>query len=202
MEKFVLNKVSNVLRKSIRYCFLLSVFYFIGCGSVSDDDPSNIVMAWVGKTITFPSNIPCARLGEETPCQSVATKYKVLLYTDSAGCVSCDLRIDAWKTLIAESKDKIPGQMSFYFYFNPRAGERLSDLFKKENFKEQVYIDSDDLLNKRNRFPDKMPYQCFLLNEKDEVLLVGNPTLNPNIHKMYIDLMAGKFIPGQKSNQN
>jgi hypothetical protein len=45
-----------------------------------------------------------------------------------------------------------------------------------------------------------MVYQCFILNEKDEVVLVGNPTLNENIYKMYMDIIEGRLTPGKKSD--
>ena len=196
MVKYGLSKMYRGLRLSMCYLLLLQTCYFIACNSDSNE-AATVVSDWIGKKIVFPSNIPCTRLGEPVPCEPQTSIYKVLLYIDSIGCTSCDLRIDEWKKIISESQSNSLKKLSFHFYFNPRKGEDLSDLFKRENFKEQVYIDKDDLLNKENKFLTQMTFQCFLLNEKDEVVLVGNPTLNSNIRKIYLDLIHNKFTPGQ-----
>lgn len=179
------------------FWLLLIMLTIAGCKG-KPNEASEIVNSWMGKKITFPPGISCTKLGEEVPCISVKSAYKVLVYTDSAGCVSCNLRIDEWKKIITASKSRQPDLFSFHFYFNPRTGDNLTDLFKKENFKETVFIDRNDLLNKANNFSNQMLYQCFLLNERDEVVLIGNPTLNSNIHDIYMRIIDRKFIPGNK----
>lgn len=197
MEKYGQSKATWRLTARMYSFFIIMLCCAIACNSKTDD-PSVVVKKWKGKKISFPSGIPCNRLGENIPCEQTTAKYKVLLYTDSIACVSCNLRIDEWKKLIAEAKDTSPGLLSFLFYFNPKKGEDLANLFKKENFREQVFMDKEDLLNRQNRFPGQMPYQCFLLNSNDEIVLVGNPTLNSNIRKLYTDLIHGRYNPEQE----
>lgn len=201
MEKYVLNNIGAGVRTGMLCILMLMMLWTeMGCKSAAADEAFAVVKEWMGKKIIFPNGIPCSSLGNPVACESAATRYKVLLYTDSTGCVSCDLRIDEWKKIIAESNARNPGLMSYHFYFNPRMGDNLADLFKKENFREKVYIDKADLLNRANKLPRQMVYQCFILNEKDEVVLVGNPTLNENIYKMYMDIIEGNLTPGKKSD--
>jgi len=63
-----------------------------------------IVMEWIGKTVTFPSDVQCCIAGNDTlpsVCDGLFEKdFKILLYVDSAGCSSCRLKLLEWKERI------------------------------------------------------------------------------------------------------
>ncbi|MPN28527.1 hypothetical protein SDC9_175969 [bioreactor metagenome] len=48
-----------------------------------------------------------------------------------------------------------------------------------------MYVDSQEKLNKANKLPNNMSYQCFLLDKDNKVLVIGNPILNPKIWDLY-----------------
>ncbi|MBW8685222.1 hypothetical protein [Chitinophaga rhizophila] len=167
---------------------ILAATTYCACKShANTQEPEDVVTAWIGKTISFPPSALCQELGEIVPCKSSADKkYKILVYTDSIGCVSCNLRIDEWKRFERELDSSIAQHVDFQFYFFPKKNSNLADLFKRENFRKVVHIDQEDTLNKLNDLPKDMQYQCFLLDQNDKVLLVGNPTLNTSIWDLYV----------------
>jgi len=176
---------------------LLAALFILGCLSAcknrpKSEKPAEVVNEWIGKEISFPQLSTCAVLGKYAACGiRVPRPYRVLIYTDSVGCTSCDLRIDIWKTLMKEADTFAKGKVDFLFYFNPKKDENLSELFKRENFRNLVYMDLKDELNRSNGFPKSMEYQCFLLDEHNKVLAVGNPTMNGNVWALYKKTIKG-----------
>jgi hypothetical protein len=174
---------------------LIVLFFACSCksspGAVKSED---IVQTWIGKTINFPANLLCSELGEITPCKTAAyKKFRILVYTDSVGCVSCKLRLDEWKRFMKEIGESTFRDVDFAFYFNPRKTDNLSELFKKEYFRIPVHIDVNDEINQINKFPQQMEYQCFLLDKDNKVLLVGNPTLSTVIWDLYKKALTGEI---------
>ena len=45
-------------------------------------------------------------------------------------------------------------------------------------------------INRLNHFPNKIEYQCFLLDSNNKVLMIGNPTLNQKIWELYKEVIT------------
>lgn len=150
------------------------------------------VIEWRGKEIIFPSKVRCTYWGRDTVCADIKTPYKVLLYTDSIGCISCKLQLYKWNSLIEMTDKLMVGQLSFLFYFHPKDEDYLQSLLKRQDFRHNVFIDSEDKLNTENNLPVDMKYQCFLLDKDNKIILVGNPTMNPDIWSLYKKIIMGE----------
>ena len=157
-------------------------------------EAEKIVSQWVGKEIKFPTDYTCSLMGKDTTlCADLLNReYKILLYVDSAGCTNCKLRMQEWKQLMAESDSVFANRLNFLFFFHPKNEKELQYLFKRDHFNYPVCIDNTNQINSLNSFPDKQSYQCFLLNKDNKVIMIGNPTLNPKIWKLYKEQIAGK----------
>lgn len=162
-------------------------------------DAEKIVREWSGKTIIIPSGIVQSYLGKDTVMQMPDTPFKILIYTDSVGCTSCKLKLYSWKQLIHEADSVMPGQVNFLFYFHPKNGDELFYLLKRDNFGYPVYIDYENLLDKQNKFPSEMEYQCFLLDRDNKVISIGNPVLNTKIWELYKGIITGKAEEVQRT---
>ncbi len=168
----------------ISLILLISVIY--GCKGNPQREAKRIVKEWVGKKVIFPDNVPCYSLNGDGVCPDVDEKsYKVLLYTDSVGCISCKLRLTEWKQIMQEADSLFPGKLMFVFYFHPQREKELIYNFKREGFIYPVFMDKKNEIDDLNKFPSRMEYQCFLLDESNQVQAIGNPTLNPRIWDLY-----------------
>jgi len=175
-------------------------FYFVSFAcltlivSCKKDDPKvtaqKIVSEWMGKTIMIPNDISSLYMSTDTIIETKKTPYKILVYTDSTGCVSCKLRLSTWKYYMHEIDSILPGQVDFQFYFQPKNFKEIAHLLKLNNFTHPIYIDQPGKINKLNRFPSEMEYQCFLLDNQNTVLSIGNPTLNPKIWDLYKQIIT------------
>ena len=69
---------------------------------------TNVVEEWINKEIKFDNEYVFTRLGKDSVYNSIPTsKYKILVYTDSIGCVGCNLtrtiaQAEALKKMLAE----------------------------------------------------------------------------------------------------
>lgn len=161
---------------------------FVACRSAQTREAEKIVKEWVGKTIVFPDDVSCYSIDKERSgdCPSpAAEKYKVLLYTDSLGCLSCKLGLLEWQDVMEEADSLFPGRLDFLFYFQPKSKKELMVLLKREEFHCPVFIDTKNSIDALNQFPDNASYQCFLLDAENRVVLVGNPSRNSAIWELY-----------------
>jgi hypothetical protein len=159
-------------------------------------EAQKIVSEWTGKEILFPKEFQCNLSGNDTIsniCTDLFdTEYKVLLYVDSIGCSDCRFKLQNWKHLIGESDSLFKGKLTFLFFFQPKNKKEINYLLRRDAFNYPLFIDMESVLNRLNHFPDKMEYQCFLLNRKNEVAAIGNPTLNPKVWELYKQTIIGK----------
>jgi hypothetical protein len=93
--------------------------------------------------------------------------------------------------VIAEAETEMPGKIGFHFYFQPKNEKELKFMLRRNNFRQAVYMDSEDKLYRTNKLPYNMSYQCFLLDRDNKVLLIGNPVLNPKIWELYRQTVMG-----------
>ena len=180
--------------KSLKLFLLIVVFSICSCKEKKRRQSiQQVVTEWAGKEIVFPTGIPCQSLGNDTECIGFANKnYKILLYVDSMGCTSCRLQLINWKQLIAEADSLFLGEVDFLFFFQPkRQNEKeLQFLFRQNRFNHPVFIDTNNEINRINKFPSQTGYQCFLLDKDNKVLLVGNPSNNAGIWQLFKKYIA------------
>ncbi|GHT87646.1 hypothetical protein FACS189474_0960 [Bacteroidia bacterium] len=176
------------------------ILLVLGCFACKKDnkktEAERIVKEWMGKEIQFPDDYQCSILGNDTTsnfCKNLFQKeYKILLYVDSTGCSDCRLKLLQWKQLIEESDSIFQGKVSFLFFFQPKNKKEIAFLFKRDHFDYPAFIDMNNTIDQINRFPQAANYQCFLLNQENKVVAIGNPVLNPKIWDLYKQTITGK----------
>ena len=79
----------------------------------------------------------------------------------------------------------MPDSINFIFCFQSKSEKELLNILKRDNFNNSVFIDKESKLDSIYHFSRDLNYQCFLLNKENEIVLVGNPALNPQIWDLY-----------------
>ena len=91
------------MRKILFLLFVGCVICFNACDNNNyNKEVKKIIRAWEGKTIKFPVDIQPKVLGDDTLWLMPETPYKILVYTDSVGCISCKLLMAVWRSYINE----------------------------------------------------------------------------------------------------
>ena len=160
---------------------------------------AKIVNEWIGKEVHFPEDVPCYVLGKDTLTalcnEHFQKEFKILMYVDSAGCSDCRLKLYEWKHLMEEADSLFHGKVGFLLYFQPKNVREMASMFARDRFDYPVFMDLKSSINRLNRFPQAMEYQCFLLDKYNKVVMIGNPTLNPRIWELYKEQITGEKQP-------
>ena len=178
------------MRKLV-FILFSSLFLF----SCSDDKKHNIevlVKEWNSKEISFPDNPVFTRFVTDTvPYRIPKTDYKVVVFVDSVGCISCKLQLPRWKEFMHNVDSLSDGNVPFIFFFQTKDVRELRYILRRDNFSHPVCIDTEDSFYKLNRVPNEMMFQTFLLDSKNRVKVIGNPIHNLSIKDLYLKEIAG-----------
>ncbi len=172
------------------FSLLLVSFILFSCQFSSKQKIKHIVKQWQGKEIKIPQeDMEYKILGRDTICPELWNKpYKVLAYIDSIGCSSCRLGLSSWKQLIDSCKQQ---QMDIGFLFVVHSTDY--DYFGHEvrfnEFDHPIIYDRKNCFDKLNHFPPH-PYQTFLLDKDNKVVLIGSPINNPSMWELYKSIIA------------
>jgi len=142
---------------------------------------------WHGRRIDFGSDVK--RLSEDSTYNSILNaNCKIVMYVDSVGCTRCNLRLYQWYTILAEIEKSIGCNIPFLICTNSSYYRELKYILIGDNYKSYVCLDSENNFLERNSIllDTDLIYRTFLLDENNNVLIVGNPTYNPKIIADYI----------------
>lgn len=183
------------MKRKIWFSVFLYALLFSSCIQWKDKIISNATESeWMGQHINFPDDVKCSFMGLDTTCiDPNSTPYKVMVYIDSTGCTSCRFKLYLWEGLMRKAKTELPGKLNFQFYLQPKSEEYIYNALKNNYFRYPVYIDTEDKLNKLNNLPKyEKEFLCFLLDENNKILAVGNPTEHPEIWEKYKEIIFNK----------
>lgn len=173
--------------------FILCFLLLCSCKENNKHRIARLVQEWQGKEIKFPENITFTRYVRDTvDYQIPETNYKVLIYVDSIGCISCKLQLYEWKQLIAHTDSITGGTVPFLFFFYTKDYNEIRHVLRVDQFDLPVCIDKGDRLNKLNKFPSDMAFQTFLLNKDNKVIVIGNPVHNAAVKELYMQQITGQ----------
>lgn len=179
--------VSLVHKLLLGFC-IVSVFQ--ACNKQADE--KTIVNHWMGREMTIP-DLDAKINGKDTIYKDIINKkYKILVYIDTIGCLSCRLKLLDWQKYIDQIKT-ISNDIGFIFVVFSNNYRKFEDLQLKNHFHYPVFYDPKARLNQINDLPEDEKYQVFLLNENNLVEGIGNPIHNPEIRKLYEKIITGKW---------
>ena len=173
---------------------LLSAFLAVcvSCRESRHNQMERLVQEWNGKEIRFPSHPVFTRFVTDTvPYRIPKTDYKVVVFVDSVGCISCKLQLPKWKEFMHEVDSRCKGKVSFVFFFQSADVKELRYILRRDGFSLPVCIDADDSFNSLNHFPGEMMFQTFLVDSENRVKVIGNPIHNLSVKDLYLKELAG-----------
>ena len=173
---------------------LLSAFLAVcvSCRESRHNQMERLVQEWNGKEIRFPSHPVFTRFVTDTvPYRIPKTDYKVVVFVDSVGCISCKLQLPKWKEFMHEVDSLCEGKVAFVFFFQSADVKELRYILRRDGFSLPVCIDADDSFNSLNHFPGEMMFQTFLVDSENRVKVIGNPIHNLSVKDLYLKELAG-----------
>ena len=124
-------------------------------------------------------------------------EIKCIVYSDSVNCTSCAInQMDLWNPLLEYSKS-YNGLLNFYFIFCPARKdfqEMKLALIKNSRFNYPIILDTLWQFAKLNpHLPKNKALHTFLLDENNNVILVGNPLHNKKIKEMFYRIVEDRL---------
>lgn len=179
----MLNKICSLLFGA---CILFS------CQKSEHKRILDIVKEWDGKEIIFPIHSIFTIQGSDTVSYIIPkSNYKVVVFVDSVGCISCKLQLLKWKEFMHDMDSLSDGNIPFVFFFQTKNVRELKYILRRDSFSHPVCIDTEDSFYKLNRFPNEMMFQTFLVDSENRVKVIGNPIHNLSIKDLYLKEIAG-----------
>lgn len=121
---------------------------------------------------------------------------KLIVYTDSTQCSQCALKqMYVWEDFV-NLEGRYNDRFRIYFIMQTYSGNThvLASMFHLTQLNHPIYIDSTSVFTKANpHIPREQMFHVFLLDEKNNVVLVGNPLYNPKIEGMLATTLEEKF---------
>lgn len=171
---------------------LFSFLFFFSCSNVKKKQVEILVNEWNNKEICFPAHPVFTRQLTDTVLYRIPkSDYKVVVFVDSVGCVSCKLQLSRWKEFMHEVDSLSDGAVPFVFFFQSKDLRELRYILKCDGFSHPVCIDTDDEFNRLNHFPGEMMFQTFLVDSENRVKVIGNPIHNLSVKDLYLKELAG-----------
>lgn len=183
----------NMIMRVFCINIFLMLVVFQSCQNNKNTEIVNIVKEWTNKEVKFDNGYIFTQIGKDSIFKTISTdEYKILVYTDSIGCMRCNLKLAQWMDFVKQLDSISNKKVSFLFFIHPKDVTDLLLLLQKQKFDLPVCIDKDDSLNKLNHFPTNSKFQTFLLNERNKVMAIGNPMHSPKIKELYLNILSDK----------
>ena len=124
-------------------------------------------------------------------------EIKCIVYSDSVSCTPCAInKMYLWNSFLDYSKS-YNGQLNFYFILCPARKdfqEMKLALIKNSRFNYPIILDTLGQFAKLNpHLPKNKALHTFLLDENNNVILVGNPLHNKKIKEMFYRIVEDRL---------
>ena len=105
------------MNKATLFLTSLLLFGITACKENREAHITRLVQEWSGKEIQFPEHPVFTIQGKDTiEAPTDTLPYKIVVYVDSTGCMSCRLQLVRWKEMMATLDSLAAGKTSFLFY--------------------------------------------------------------------------------------
>ena len=171
------------------------ILLFASCQNSDKSRIAHMIDEWDGKEIIYPDDLVFTTMGQDTAKSFLKdSRYTIVTYADSIGCMGCKLKLPAWKDFISYLDSVSDHAVKVIFILHPRDEKEMAHLIKYNNFLYPVCLDTNDSFNKINKIPSNLAFQTFLLDNKNKVIAIGNPIHNPNVRTLYLNLILSAGI--------
>jgi len=182
----------------IKISFICLLFFAMSCQKNERAKIEFLVKEWNNKEIRFPDNPVFTRFVTDTvPYRIPKSDYKVVVFVDSVGCISCKLQLPKWKEFMHKVDSLSDGNVPFVFFFQTKDVSELRYILKRDNFSHPVCMDTEDSFYRLNRFPGEMMFQTFLVDSANRVKVIGNPIHNLSVKDLYLKEITGIEVVSQ-----
>lgn len=182
----------------LELAFFLLPFLCVSCEFEKDNVKGRIVIMQ-----SHPIKIPidsmlCWWMGNDTcSFEKCDGEMKFVVFSDTATCSSCALKdMYRWDSFLQKIDCNYGTEIDVLFIFNPLPKDWKSFYLAMKTIPPSVpiYVDTLGVFVRNNmHIPSSPQFHTFLLDEEDNVLLVGNPLENKKIEDLFWQIVEEKL---------
>ncbi len=161
----------------------------ISCNNSELKEREQLIETYLHKKLIIPDTLDIRIWGEKCEENIFSKPYKIATYLNG-DCSSCVEGLLAWNSFI-ESNKEVLDKFSILFYVHSRNYPQLEYLTEQIGFKQPLIYDIQNYYYNLNNLPENYHFQTFLIDRNNKVLVVGNPSHNQKIAKIYIETIKG-----------
>lgn len=165
--------------------FLSSLFAVCSCNSEKDQS-FDVDENWRGKYIKIPLNLTFEVQNDTIAYDIDDCDYKIIQYVNSSGCTGCKMNLPAWEQFMGELMSNQDLSIKLLLVVNTDNPEKLRKNLKKYHFRYPISLDTNNIFSLENGLGELQTSQTFLLNDKNEIVIIGNPVQNAKIKTLYL----------------
>lgn len=161
-------------------------------GQLRKSKAEAMVHEWIGKTIVIDPSLPFTIDTTDTVKYNIDANYKMLMFVDSVGCLSCRLKLKEWERFNDDVDSIVGKHIPLIIIVQPSSIKDLRHALRINGYERPIIVDIHGKFNATNKIPSDMNYQTFLLDKDNKVIALGNPVNNRKIKDLYLRILTGK----------
>lgn len=190
MQYPLVDKYLKVEMKLISYIIMLTLLSVLCSCDNKASKIGDIVSSFEGKQLEIPNNLIYQILEDTITMDMKKYDYTIVTYIDSIGCTSCRLNPKKWDNVISHFKSLDDTDIGFVMIINSSDNRNIMNLLKNRNFLHPICFDTCDSFAKVNSIPQNEICNTFLLDSSYNIVLIGNPSINPKIMDLYNEVLS------------
>ena len=165
--------------------FLLVIVLLLqSCQIVTKGDEAyNAIVRNAGRHIELPNETVVNLRGDSVSLTD--DNLKILVYIDSTQCTACQMNVRRWNEFAAKLPSEFLSRLSMVFVANSK-NEWLVRYETGKIGHLSAIIDTNSTLSAQVFCSLPASFRCFLLDEDNRVVLIGNPIASEKIEKLYL----------------
>lgn len=184
-----------IMKMLMRNCLYIFLLFFVSCRD--GQSLSEEIALLESRPVVLPSDSVFTVYDMDSIYISrIDSKLRYIVYSDSLSCTSCMINnLVSWNPFLEYGR-KYGGQLDFLFIFSPVKKDlrQINMLIKHSGFKHPIKIDIKHYVEKLNpHLPKNKALHTFLLDENNNVILVGSPLHNKKIEEMFYRIVEEKL---------
>lgn len=180
----------------IYFCLLIMVV-IISCKN------NNSLESLFNKQLLLPKDVVFTTQGRDTISLNV-DGLKIVYYIGQHQCFSCSLKKSTMGRFSSYVDSLFKKKIPILIYLNVNSISDANLLIERDQIDFPLGIDLNNSFISENGFPTPLPYNCFLLDSANRIILIGNPIQNTKIKELYIHTICEKlgidYNPAQTLN--
>lgn len=187
-----MRKVSELKYLLVKITLGVIIIAVTSC-SYRKNSQIDVLTSFDGKEIIFPDNLEIVINGTPLNCEFYGDTYTIVTYVDSSNCTSCKMRLLRWSDIIHELNSICEENVGFVMIVNSNDNAEVNEIINRDKFLYPIALNGSESFYEINSLPDDDKYHTFLLNSDNEVVVIGNPTINPKIKELYKKVVIGNL---------